>query len=98
MDIQQHNLINTGVLLPISGGNGQSKEQAVVISPKYKHKFIQVQNDFISLGIDEGRWRKVGQSLIVDDGRKWDKVTIHQYLDDDSIVERVFWFDISECF
>lgn len=98
MDIQQHILINTGVLLPISGGNGQSKEQAVVISPKYKHKFIQVQNDFISLGIDEGRWRKVGQSLIVDDGRKCDKVTIHQYLDDDSIVERVFWFDISECF
>jgi hypothetical protein len=98
MDIQQYIYNNTGVMLPISGGNGQSQEQAVIISPKYKHKYIQVQNDFISLWLDEGHWGKLEQSLIVDDGRKWDKVTIHQYLDDESIVEMVFWFEITESF
>ena len=86
-------------MLPISGGNGQSQEQAVIINSKYKHMLIQVQNDFISLWLDEGRWRKVGQSLIVyDDGRKFDKITIHHFLDDGEEVERVFWFDISDCF
>ena len=99
MDIQKHILDKTGVLLPISGGNGQSQEQAVVIISKYKHMLIQVQNDFISLWLDEGRWRKLGQSLIVDDdGRKFDKITIQHFLDDGEGVERVFWFDITDCF
>ena len=99
MDIQKHILDKTGVLLPISGGNGQSQEQAVVISSKYKHMLIQVQNDFISLWLDEGRWRKLGQSLIVDDdGRKFDKITIQHFLDDEEEVEKIFWFDLTECF
>lgn len=99
MDIQKDILKQTGVLLPISGGNGQSQEQAVVISSKYKHMLIQVQNDFISLWLDEGRWRKLKQSLIIDDdGRKFDKITIHHFLDDGNVVERVFWFDITDCF
>ena len=34
MDIQQYILNNTGIILPISGGNGQSQDQAVVIAPK----------------------------------------------------------------
>ena len=99
MDIQKHILDKTGVLLPISGGNGQSQEQAVVIISKYKHMLIQVQNDFISLWLDEGRWRKLGQSLIVDDdGRKFDKITIQHFLDDEEEVEKIFWFDLTECF
>ena len=101
MDIQKHIIDKTGVMLPISGGNGHSQEQAVVIiSSKYKHMFIEVQNDYISLWLDAGRWRKVGQSLIVDDddGSKYDKISIHQYLDDEKGVEKIFWFDITNCF
>ena len=99
MDIQKHIIDKTGVMLPISGGNGQSQEQAVVISSKYKHRYIEVQNDFISLWLNEGRWRKVEQSLIVDDdGKKFDKITIQNFFDDGNVVERFFWFDISKCF
>jgi len=99
MDIQQHIFNNTGLMLPVSGGNGQSAEQAVIISSKYKHEFIQVQNDFISLWLDEGRWRKVKQSLIVtDNGMRFDKITINHFLGDDAVVEKVFWFEITECF
>jgi hypothetical protein len=80
MDIQKHILNKTGVMLPISGGNGQSQKQAVIINSKYKYRYIEVQNDFISLWLDEGRWRKVVQSLIVDDdGRKFDKITIQHF-------------------
>jgi hypothetical protein len=99
MDIQQHIFTNTGVLLPISGGNGQSQDQAVVIDSKAKYMLIQVENEFISAMLDEGYWKKVEQSLMItDDGNKYDKITIKNYLDDGGVVERVFWFDITECF
>ncbi len=99
MDIQQHIFNNTGVLLPISGGNGQSQDQAVVIGSEAKYVLITIENEFISAMLDEGYWKKVEQSLMVDDdGKKYDKIIIKNYLDDGAEVERVFWFDITECF
>jgi hypothetical protein len=98
MDIQQHIYNNTGVLLPISGGNGQSQDQAVILDSEAKYVLIQVENEFISAILDDGYWKKVSQSLIFDDNRKYDKITIHNLLDDGGVIERVFWFDITECF
>ncbi len=98
MDIQQYILNNTGVLLPISGGNGQSQDQAVVITSKAKYRLIKVENEFISAMLDEGRWKKVGQSLIQSDDKKYDKITIHHFLDDGGVFERVFWFDVTYFF
>ena len=99
MDIQQHIHCNIGVLLPISGGNGQSEDQAVILGSEAKYRLMQVENEFISAMQDEGYWKKVGQSLLInDDDKKYDKITIHNFLDDGAMVERVFWFDITECF
>jgi hypothetical protein len=99
MDIKQHIHCNTGVLLPISGGNGQSQGQAVVIGSEAKYAAIELGNEIISAMLDEGYWKKVEQSLIItDDGKKYDKIIIHHFLDDGEVVERVFWFDITECF
>ena len=99
MDIQQHIYNNTGVLLPISGGNGQSQGQAVILGSKAKYVLITVENEFISAMLDEGYWKKVGQSLIVDDdGKKYDKIIIKNYLDDGAEVEKTFWFNITQCF
>ena len=85
--------------MPISGGNGQSQDQAIILGSKAKYRFIQVENEFISAMLDEGYWKKVGQSLMItDDGKKYDKITIKNYLGDGGVVERVFWFDITECF
>ena len=97
MDIQQYILNNTGVLLPISGGNGQSQDQAVILDSKAKYRLIQVENEFISAMLI-GYWKKVEQSLIQSDDKKFDKITIHNFLDDGVEVEIVFWFDITECF
>jgi hypothetical protein len=98
MDIQQYIFTNTSALLPISGGNGQSQDQAAVIDSKAKYRLIQVENEFISAMLDEGYWKKLEQSLIFDDDRKYDKITIHNFLDDGEVVEREFWFDVTECF
>ena len=99
MGIQLHIFNITGVLLPISGGSGQSQDQAVILGSEAKYRLIQVENEFISAMLDEGYWKKVGQSLMInDDGKKYDKITIHNYLDNGAEVERVFWFDITECF
>jgi hypothetical protein len=97
MDIQQYILSISGVLLPISGGNGQSQGQAVVIGSKAKYRLIQLENEFIS-AMMMGYWKKVEHSLIQSDGKKYDKIIIKNYLDDGAEVERAFWFDITECF
>jgi hypothetical protein len=98
MDIKQHIHRQTGVLLPISGGNGQSQDQAVILGSEAKYALIQVENEFIS-AILEGYWKKVEQSLIQsDDGNKYDKITIRHFMDDGGVVEKTFWFDITECF
>jgi hypothetical protein len=98
MDIQQYIHDNTGVLLPISGGNGQSQDQAVILDSEAKYRLISVENEFISAMLDEGYWKKVEQSLINIDGKKYDKITIHNFLDDGAEVEKTFWFDITGCF
>jgi hypothetical protein len=85
-DIQQHIHSNAGVLLPISGGNGQSQDQAIVIGSEAKYRLISVENEFISAVLNEGYWKKVEQ------------ITIRHFMDDGGVVERVFWFDITECF
>jgi outer membrane lipoprotein-sorting protein len=64
-----------------------------------KYMLIQVENEVISAMLDEGYWKKVGQSLMItDDGKKYDKITIHNYLVNGAVVEKTFWFDITECF
>jgi hypothetical protein len=99
MDIQQYIYNKTSVLLPISAGNGQSQDQAIVIDSKAKYVLIPIENEFISAMLDEGYWKKVEQSLMItDDGKKYDKITIHHFLDDGVPIKRVFWFDITQCF
>ena len=99
MDIQQHIFNNTGVLLPISGGDGQLQEKAIILGSEAKYVLITIENEVISAMLDEGYWKKLGQSLMItDNGKKYDKIIIKNYLDDGAEVERVFWFDITECF
>lgn len=99
MDIQKYIYSQTKILLPISGGNGQSQEQAVVLSSEAKNGLISIENEYISIWLNDVQWDKVEQSLMItDDGKKYDKITINHFLDDVGVVERVFWFDITECF
>ena len=85
--------------MPISGGNGLSQDQAVVLSSEAKYRLVSIENEYISIWLNDVQWDKVEQSLLItDDGRKYDKITINHFLDDGAEVERVFWFNITECF
>ena len=98
MDIQKYIYNQIKVILPITGsGNGSSKDKAVIMTAEAKHIFIGVQNEYISTILDDVHWDKVEQSLIIEDGKKYDKITIHHFLGDGGVVERLFWFDITEC-
>lgn len=98
MDIQKYIYNQTKVILPITGsGNGSSKDQAVIMTAEAKRIFIGVQNEYISTILDDVHWDKVEQSLIFEDGKKYDKITIHHFMSDGDVVEKVFWFDITEC-
>jgi hypothetical protein len=97
MDIQDFIQKKCGVLLPIKGGDGQSKETAVILTLKSSYYLIQVQNDFISYWIESGKWRKINQSLIEEDKKILEKITIHHIDDDDFESFFTFWFDVSEC-
>ena len=99
MDIQKYIYSQTKILMPITGGNGQSQDQAVVLTSEAKYGLISFENEYISIWLNDVHWDKVEQSLIItDDGKKYDKITTHHFLGDGAEIERVFWFDITECF
>ena len=99
MDIQKYIYSQTKVLMPISGGNGLSQDQAVVLLSEAKYGLVSIENEYISIWLNDVQWDKVEQSLMItDDGRKYDKININHFLDDGEVVERVFWFDITDCF
>lgn len=99
MDIKKYIKNKTGVNLPISGGDGQTLDKPVKINSEYKNLLIDVENDFISLWLDEGKWKKDKQELLfLDNGIKIDKISIH-FIDDNGLrSKKVFWFDITDCF
>jgi hypothetical protein len=99
MDIQKYIYNKTGFMLPVSGGNGQSQEQAVVLLSEAKYGLVSIENEYISIWLNDVQWDKVEQSLMItDDGRKYDKININHFLDDGAVVEKTFWFDITDCF
>jgi len=98
MDIQKYTYNQTKLIVPISSANGLSQDQAVVIASEAKCRLIQVENELISTMLGDGYWKKVEQSLIFDYDNKYDKITIHHFFNDDEVVEKVFWFDVTECF
>jgi hypothetical protein len=65
--------------LPISGGMGNSIEEAVILEsagPLNDYVSLQYQvMDLISMGRDVS-WELKGQELIVRDGRKYDKLMV----------------------
>ena len=99
MDIQKYINSQTKAKLPITGsGIGFSKKLPVIITSEAKSNFIWVQNEYISTFLDDENWDKAEQSLIFDDDKKFDKITIQHFTSDGEVVERLFWFDITECF
>jgi hypothetical protein len=75
-----------GVTLPIRGGMGNSLENAVIIERSLPfNDYVSIEHEvlnFIAKGRDVHSWKKVGQELLFENGKTYDKllvnVVIHQ--------------------
>jgi hypothetical protein len=92
-----------GKKLPISGGFGNSIENAIVIHKQDVIDYVGLEYFVLScLGIGRQiEWKKLGQELVVFDDKKIDKITIETRNETISEVitqEENYYFDITEFF
>jgi len=93
MDIKNIILKEHGLLLPISGGHGDSIDTAVKIE-----RVIDVQNAYIECYLNKKKWLKVSRRLMSVEGNRFHKVTV-EYLDDDGEEKMIdYFFDITGWF
>ncbi|MCZ8297011.1 MAG: hypothetical protein O9297_07310 [Flavobacterium sp.] len=59
---------------------------------------VVVENEIIDFILKEEPWKKVVQSLVFDENKNYDMITVIELLDDGTTKKHVFWFDITECF
>ena len=102
-DISVRQLIfkDFGVDLPISGGTGNSMENAIVVQYGIPNDYVSVEYAYLRyVGI--GRriaWKTIKQKIVHNEGRKYDKITIEVSSDDQEEPHyENYYFDITECF
>ena len=98
MNIPKLILDELNITIPVSENLGNSKETAIRISCPDGMLIVLIQNEIIDLILNEEPWKKIEQSLIFDEEKKYDVITVIELLDDGSTKKHVFWFDITECF
>lgn len=86
------------IIIPISDTLGDSKKNAIRISCDDSHFIVLIENEIIDTILQEEPWRKIEQSLIFDDNKKYDMITVIELLEDGSTKRHMFWFDLTECF
>lgn len=91
------------VELPISGGFGNSIENAVIIQRAGINDYVGIEHLIIEC-IGKGRqikWKILGQELIIHNNKKIDKIKIEtQQLTEIEIITQIenYYFDITEFF
>lgn len=91
-----------GIDLPISGGNGNSLGNAVVIDGANAADFNAIEYRYLrSIGIGRGvNWEFLSSESLEKEGRKFDKLKIRTVeMTDDEIVTQTenYYFDITSC-
>lgn len=84
------------VNLPISGRNGQSIDDAIIINSGENPVSIEYQIIDLIQQMGAKKWRMEKQELIKKDGKFIDKVSI--VLEDDSMNYRNYYFDITQVY
>lgn len=95
--------LDFGVDLPISGGFGNSVDNAIIIHRTDLNDYVQTEY-FILNCLGKGRcieWKGVGQELLFHNHRKIDKIKIETIeTTRNEIITQIenYYFDITECF
>ena len=94
-----------GVTLPIRGGMGNSMENAVIIERSLPfNDYVSIEHEvlnFIAKGRDLHSWKKVGQQLLFENGKTYDKLEVNVVINQDGKLFQQtenHYFDITECF
>jgi len=94
-----------GVSLPIRGGMGNSLENAVIIERSLPfNDYVSIEHEvlnFIAKGRDLHSWKKVGQELMFENGKTYDKLLVNVVINQNGkLVQQTenHYFDITECF
>ncbi|MBU3681585.1 MAG: hypothetical protein FGM16_06570 [Flavobacterium sp.] len=98
MNISKQILDELNIIIPLNDNLGGSMENAIRISCPDSMLNVLIQNEIIDFILNEEPWKKVEQSLIFDEDKKYDVIKVIELLDDGSTKKHVFWFDITECF
>jgi hypothetical protein len=98
MNIPKLILDELNIIIPVSDKLGDSKATAIRISCDDSNLIMLIENEIIDLILNEEPWRKIEQSLIFDEDKKYDVITVIELLYNGSTKKHVFWFDITECF
>lgn len=89
--------------LPISGGFGNSIDNAIIIHRNAINDYVGTEH-FILKGLGIGRrieWKILGQELLTHDSKKIDKIKIEtKQLTEGEIITQIenYYFDITDCF
>lgn len=91
-----------GAELPISGGFGNSIENAIIIHRQGMNDYVATEHFILKcLGIGRGiKWRILKQELLINNNKRIDKVTIEtEETTQWEIITQTenYYFDISEC-
>jgi len=91
------------VELPISGGDGNSIDDPIIIHKKGMNDYVGTEHFILRcMGIGLGiEWKKLGQELIIYNNKKIDKITIERkrLIKGEIINQKAYhYFDITECF
>ena len=94
-----------GATLPIRGGEGNSLENAVIIERSlHFNDYISIEHEvlnFIAKGRDLHSWKKVGQQLLFENGKTYDKLEVNVVINQTGKLFQQtenHYFDITECF
>ncbi len=98
MNIPKLILDELNIIIPVSDNLGNSKAKAIRISCPDSMLIVFIENEIIDLILKEEPWKKVEQSLIFDEDKKYDVISVIELLDDGTTKRHEFWFDITECF
>lgn len=98
MNIPKLILDELNILIPLSDNLGDSKATAIRISCPDSMLIVLIENEIIDLILKEEPWKKIEQSLVFDEDKKYDVITVIELLDDGLTKKHMFWFDITGCF
>jgi hypothetical protein len=95
MKLNLSDRIGCAIKFPIHSGFGNSLDNAVLIDEQITD-YIKIQNNYITCILGQN-WKKLTQSLIVQNDKLIDKIYVEYYANEEIVIYLNFYFDVTDC-